>query len=48
MWIWDSEAAVDTEEYGWARIRGRHSNTQLLWVSVIFDNYLIFTYIHET
>ena len=32
---------------GWARIRDRNSNTQLLWVSVIFDNYLIFKEIRE-
>ena len=36
---WSSEAVVNEEENGWARIRGRNLNTQLV---MGFGNDLIF------
>ena len=35
------------EEHYWTLIRGSDSNTQLLWILVILNDYLIFTERHE-
>ena len=43
LWIWSSGAAMNAREHGWARIRGRNSNTQLV---MDFNNVLIVFWIY--